>query len=301
MADTDRLTDFDLRGVYSVLPTPFTEDGVLDARGLAALVEAHIDAGVAGLTMLGVMGEAAELDETERRTVLATARATAAGRPIIVGVTGPDRNTVRTRAAAAAADGAAAVMVSPTLALGLAEAVDAATVGLPIIVQDYPIASGVELTAGDIADAAVDAPAIVGAKVEAPPTSGKMAELRHLAPQLGLAGGLGALFLIDELAAGATAMMTGFPMPERLVRILETFDRDPIAAEADWIGLLPLLRLEAFTPFNLAVRKEVWRLRGVIGSSFCRRHGVTLDDRARADIRRSLAAATSDRAALVAG
>ena len=98
-------------------------------------------------------------------------------------------------------------------------------------------------------------------------------------------GGLGGLFLIDELRAGATGTMTGFAMPERLVSIVRTSPTDPAAAEAEWTALLPLMRLEAFPPFSLAARKEVWRLRGVIPSARCRRVGAALDDTARADVR----------------
>ena len=54
----------------------------------------------------------------------------------------------------------------------------------------------------------------------------------------------------------------------------------------EWAQLLPLMRLEAFQPFSLAARKEVWRLRGVIASAYCRRPGAELDDRARDDVRR---------------
>ena len=59
------------------------------------------------------------------------------------------------------------------------------------------------------------------------------------------------------------------------------------------VCLLPLMRLEAFPPFSLAARKEVWRLKGVIGSSFCRRAGARLDDQSRADVRLALAAVTA--------
>jgi 4-hydroxy-tetrahydrodipicolinate synthase len=130
----------------------------------------------------------------------------------------------------------------------------------------------------------------VGVKAEAPPTSGRIASLRATNPDLGLLGGLGGLFLIDELRAGANGVMTGFALPEQLVAIVETFRTDAAAATATWERLLPLMRLEAFQPFSLAARKEVWRLRGVIESSHCRRPGAVLDDRARDDVRRAVAA-----------
>jgi len=281
---------FRLEGVYSVLPTAFHDDGGLDLDGTAALVRATRDAGVAGLTVLGVMGEAAELSEDERRAVLACVRATAPAVPLVVGVSGETTDHIAERARDAARAGVSAVMVGAARSVGLAEAVEAATTAeLPIVIQDYPAGSGVGVTAGEIAAVAAAQPLVVGVKAEAPPTSGAIATLRESNPGLGLVGGLGGLFLIDELRAGANGVMTGFALPERLVSIVGAFPTDPAAAEREWVDLLPLMRLEAFPPLSLAARKEVWRLRGVIGSSSCRRSGAWLDDRARDDVRRALA------------
>jgi 4-hydroxy-tetrahydrodipicolinate synthase len=278
---------FRLRGVFAVLPTAFHEDGSLDVAGTAALVRANVSAGVAGLTALGVMGEATELTDAERATVLSAVIDAADGRPTVMGVTGPDATVVTARARAAAAAGAAAVMISPTAGLSLPAAVDAASHGgVPIVVQDYPPASGVSVTVEDLA--APLHPLVVGVKAESPPTASAIAALGRLRPDLDAMGGLGGLFLIDELRAGATGSMTGFALPERLVDIVSTFPSDPGRAEADWTALLPLMRLEAFPPYSLAARKEVWRLRGVIASSRCRRAGARLDETARADVRRAL-------------
>ncbi len=101
------------------------------------------------------------------------------------------------------------------------------------------------------------------------------------------------MFLIDELRAGATGTMTGFPLPDRLVDIVTGFPSDPQEAERRWTALLPLMRFEAFPPTSLAARKEVWRLRGVIASARCRRPGASLDDRGRADVARALEVVTS--------
>jgi 4-hydroxy-tetrahydrodipicolinate synthase len=295
-----RLADpFRLRGVISVLPTAFADDGSLDPDGIRALVRAHAEAGVAGFTVLGVMGEAAELSDEERVEVLRLVRDAADGLPIVLGITGPREDVVADRARAAARDGAAAVMVSPMPSVPLGSAVGAAAQGgLPIVVQDYPPASGVTVTVDELA--APLHPLVVGVKAEAPPTSTAIAALGRLRPDLDAMGGLGALFLVDELRAGATGTMTGFAVPEALARIVATFAADAAGAEAAWTGLLPLMRFEAFPPFSLAARKEVWRLRGVIRSAYCRRPGAVLDDVSRADVRRAVVEVLGEDAVRVA-
>jgi 4-hydroxy-tetrahydrodipicolinate synthase len=284
------LTDpFRLEGVFTVLPTAFHDDGGLDLAGVAGLVRAARDAGVAGFTALGVMGEAAELTEAERVEVLGWISDTAGSLPIVVGVTGARAADVESRARDASRAGVAAVMVSPARSLGLERAVRAAEAAeLPIVIQDYPPASGVTLTVEEVVTVAEAHPLVVGVKAEAPPTSVTIASLRRSSPRLALAGGLGGLFLIDELRAGADGVMTGFALPERLVSIVRTYATDPEGATEAFERLLPLMRLEAFPPYSLAARKEVWRLRGVIGSAFCRRAGAQLDDVARDDVRRAL-------------
>jgi 4-hydroxy-tetrahydrodipicolinate synthase len=282
------VTDWRPSGVVSVLPTAFNDDGMLDGEGIAALVHAHISAGVSGLTVLGVMGEAAELTEDERAQVVATVVEAAGELPIVLGISASSVSAIADRAVAASAAGARAVMVSASTSVAAGDAVRAAARGgLPIVVQDYPAGSGVVLTASDLAAIAREEPLVVGIKAEAPPTSSAIAELARLMPGLAVVGGLGGLFLPDELRAGATGTMTGFALPERLVAIVEMFPADPDGAEACWTQLLPLMRLEAFPPFSLATRKEIWRLRGVIRSSRCRRSGAMLDATSAGDVRRA--------------
>jgi len=283
------VTEWRPSGVVSVLPTAFNDDGTLDGEGIAALVHAHASAGVSGLTVLGVMGEAAELTEDERAEVVATVVEAAGELPIVLGISAPSASAIADRAVAASAAGARAVMVSASTSVAAGDAVRAAARGgLPIVVQDYPAGSGVVLTAADLATIAREEPLVVAVKAEAPPTSSAIAELGRLVPGLAVVGGLGGLFLPDELRAGAAGTMTGFALPERLVAIVEMFPANPDGAEACWTELLPLMRLEAFPPFSLAARKEVWRLRGVIRSARCRRAGAVLDRTGAADVRRAL-------------
>ena len=280
---------FRLEGVFSVLPTAFHDDGSLDVDGTAALVRAHVAAGVAGLTSLGVMGEAAELSEAERAEVLSTVLGAADDRPVVVGVTGPTRDIVSDRAIAAADAGVAGVMVEPDGDAAVARCGCGGRragpahrdPGLPCRIRRA--AERRRPRGGGERGAARRRGQGRGATDE---RNGGDAPPRR--PDLGAVGGLGGLFLIDELRAGATGTMTGLAVPEQLVAIVREFASDAAAAERRWTALLPLIRLEAFPPFNLAARKEVWRLRGVIGSAHCRLAGARIDDRARDDVRRAL-------------
>ena len=146
---------------------------------------------------MGVMGEAAELTEDERRTVLACIGEAAASLPVVVGVSGESAELVAARAHDAARSGMRALMVSPSRTLGLAEAVAAAAgAGLPIIVQDYPAGSGVSLTAAQIGRGGRrPARRRRGQGGGAADERVRSRPCGRRNPGLGLLGGLGGLFL----------------------------------------------------------------------------------------------------------
>ncbi len=52
-----------LEGVWNIVPTPFTDSGDLDTPSLATLTDFVVDRGVNGMTILGVLGEAAKLSD----------------------------------------------------------------------------------------------------------------------------------------------------------------------------------------------------------------------------------------------
>ena len=61
-----------VKGVYPILPTPFTESGELDIDSLRRLIDFQKEARVTGVAILGFMGEAHKLAESERQTVVET-------------------------------------------------------------------------------------------------------------------------------------------------------------------------------------------------------------------------------------
>ena len=67
-------------GVYSIIPTAFTDSGDIDPASQRKVVDLFIDKGANGLTALGVTGEVPRLEEPERREVLEIVVTHAAGR-----------------------------------------------------------------------------------------------------------------------------------------------------------------------------------------------------------------------------
>lgn len=102
-----------LKGIMAPVTTPFEAgEGQLAIRAFAGNVRAHLDAGCAGVVVAGSTGEAALLDEDERRRLLTAARdVVPADKWLIAGVGAEStRQTIR-RAADASSLGADAVLV----------------------------------------------------------------------------------------------------------------------------------------------------------------------------------------------
>jgi 4-hydroxy-tetrahydrodipicolinate synthase len=84
-------------------------------------------------------------------------------------------------------------------------------------------------------------------------------------------GGLGGVGLIDELAAGAAGVMTGFSHPEGLRAALDAWHRGGYAAARDaFAPWLPLVNFEAQPGIGLALRKAILARRGVLAEAVVR-------------------------------
>ena len=81
-------------GVYSVLPTPFTDRGDIDEASLRKVVNLFVEKVATVLTVLGWTGEVARLEDAERSRVLKVVVAQAAGRvPVVAGTTAEGTRT----------------------------------------------------------------------------------------------------------------------------------------------------------------------------------------------------------------
>jgi 4-hydroxy-tetrahydrodipicolinate synthase len=276
------------QGVYSILPTAFTDSGDLDEASQRRVVDLFIAKGANGLTALGVTGEVARLEERERASVLEVVVTQAAGRvPVIAGTSAEGTRTCIAYSRQAKDLGAAAVMVSPPRMpklnsnavvahyKALADAVD-----LPIIVQDYPPIAGFAMEPSLLARIAKEIPSARTIKLEDPPTPFKTARILEAAGDttVQIFGGLGGVFLLEELISGATGAMTGFAFPEILARIMTHWNSGEHDAAADvFYRAVPLMRFEFQEGIGMAIRKDVLRRRGALASAATRAPVGALD------------------------
>ena len=290
-------------GIFHILATPFREDGALDVAGFPRLIESVLSTGVNGLTILGIAGEAHRLTDEERRRVVETVVKETRGRvPVAVGVSASGTHLATAFARMAHEHGADALMVAPPTGLKNLEAVAdyyrivAAATGLPIVLQDEPVTTQVNMPAPFIAQVCAEIAQIQAVKLEEPPTLPKITRLRALfGDRVAIFGGLGGVYFFEELSRGADGAMTGFPYPEALRAIREHFvagRRDE--ARALFYRWLPLIRYESqpgATPGTaVGIRKEILRRRGWIASALVRPPAPALDAATQTELDELLAA-----------
>lgn len=277
-----------LKGVYSVLPTPFTPNGEIDVASLKRVIDLYIRAGVDGLTASGVTSETARLSDAERLFMLETVMAHVNKRvPVVIGASTEGLHTCIELSKKAQALNAAAVMISPPRLPKLnSEAVVkhfhavAEAVDIPIIVQDYPPVSGFTMEASLLARIAREVPAARTIKLEDAPTPFKTARVLEQAGDLKLAifGGLGGTYLLEELMAGATGAMTGFAVPEILVQVVRRFHAGELQKAAEiFYRNVALMRFEFQEGIGMAIRKEMLRRRDAMVHPGIRPPGAQLD------------------------
>ncbi|MEM6280945.1 MAG: dihydrodipicolinate synthase family protein [Chloroflexota bacterium] len=262
-----------ITGIFNILATPFDAEQQVDTDSLRNLVNFQINMGAHGLTILGVMGEAAKLTVDERTHVMQTVIETVGGRvPVVVGTSHPDTTTCIDLSKAAFAGGADGVMIAPPpmenatdddiykLYTGFASAFDGA-----IVVQDYPKVNGVFMSPEVIAKIANEIPAARYLKLEDPPLMEKTRAIKSMADDIEIFGGLGGMFLLEELNAGTSGTMTGFAFTEILIAIFDAFNRgDTAKATEIFDHYLPLIRYENQPEINLTIRKELLYRRGAM-------------------------------------
>ncbi|MFW2589903.1 dihydrodipicolinate synthase family protein [Sagittula sp. SSi028] len=291
----------DARGVFMISVTPFTDDGAVDWDSLDRVVDFYFDKGADGLTILGMMGEAPKLTQSESRAIAERVIKRAGDKPVVVGVSAPGLAAIGELGRAVMDMGAAGCMVTTPGSLKTDTQIHgyfgqvAQTLGadVPIVLQDFPLATGVHISDEVLARIIDDIAQVVMLKHEDWPGLSKITRLRRAEAEgrrrISILCGNGGVFLPEEMARGADGAMTGFGFPEMLadvVRLVDSGDLD--RAQDIFDAYLPLVRYEQQPGAGLAVRKYVLAKRGAIASSAARAPSAGLTPEAITEVERLL-------------
>jgi 4-hydroxy-tetrahydrodipicolinate synthase len=272
-------------GVWPILVTPFDDRENVDLESMDKVVRFMAASGMDGVTILGVLGESNRLVDAEREQVITTSIKAAGAMPVCVGTSHTGTMAARALSQMAEQLGAAAVMVTPgheptpneqrvfeyykTIADGIS---------IPIVAQDHPASSQVHMSVGLITRLVAEIPRIACVKEEAPPTPQKISAVvaAMTGRKVTLLQGLGALYGLFDLERGAHGFMTGFAFPEALKAMVDAARSENMAeARRIYTRFLPLIVFEQQP--GTAIRKEIYRMRGLIKSNRVRHPGGTID------------------------
>jgi 4-hydroxy-tetrahydrodipicolinate synthase len=279
-------------GVYIISVTPFTDQGDIDWASVESLVEFYLKCGVSGVTILGMMGEAQKLAETESAAFAKYFIERINGRvPVIVGVSNAGIDNLVQLGKRVMDFGASGLMIAPASGLKTEEQIhDYFTIvfkrlgpSIPVCFQDYPLGTGVNISVSAFLQLVDAHPSLVMFKHEDWPGLRKLQQVRRACNgegrrRVSILCGNGGLYLPQELRRGADGAMTGFAYPEMLVEVCKTFfEGRSEDAEDLFDAYLPLVRHEQQIGIGLAIRKEILRRRGAIKSAAVRAPGPRLD------------------------
>jgi 4-hydroxy-tetrahydrodipicolinate synthase len=287
----------DARGVYVIAPTPFHPDGRIDESSVDRMTDFFIKAGVNGMTVLGLLGEAPKMDHGESVGIVKRVLQRF-DKPVIVGVSAPGFAAMRALTRDVMALGAAGVMIAPPNSLRTDDSIvqyykqasEAIGADVPFVIQDYPLTFSVQMTPGVIRRIVMENPSCMVLKHEDWPGLEKISTLRGYERDgsmrhISIMTGNNALFLDFEMERGADGANTGYCFPDMLVDVVRLSGEGKRDAAHDLFDAhLPLIRYEQQPGPGLAVRKYVMMRRGIIANDTLRKPGAALTPAARGEV-----------------
>lgn len=276
------MTDRPYTGIWPVAPTPFHDDGSLDAEGMKRVLDCMVDQGVTGICILANFSEQFLLSDEERDTLTRLCLEHVGGRvPVIVTISHFATQVVEARAREAAAMGAAMVMMMPPYHGALLKAEEEATFehfarageagNIPIMVQDAPM-SGVMLPIPFLTRMAREIEQVKLFKIETPQAAAKLRALIEAGGDAieGPFDGEEAITLLADLDAGATGAMTSATLPDLIKPAIDAHLKGNRSRAASiYQRVLPLINFEN-RQCGWRACKAVMKEGGVIGSEHVR-------------------------------
>jgi 4-hydroxy-tetrahydrodipicolinate synthase len=273
-------------GVFPILVTPFDDEGNLDLASFDRTIRFMADIGVDGVTIIGVLGESNRMKDSEREQLIKTAVFAADDRiPVVVGTSHSGTAVTRDLSQMAESLGAGGVMVTPSrepvpnesrIFEYFAQVSDG--ISIPIVVQDHPASTQVNMSIDLLLRLVNEIELVSCIKEEAVPTPPRITNLLNgmTNRSVPILTGLGALYGGFDLARGSHGFMTGFAFPEVLIAMVKAArEKQFDTVNALYHRYLPLIVFEQQP--GVAVRKEIFRLRGLIDTGTVRHPGANID------------------------
>jgi 4-hydroxy-tetrahydrodipicolinate synthase len=251
-----------LKGVFGLLPTPYSADFEIYTPDLCAVADFCCRSGQHGIVWPVMVGEFHLLGEAERIRNLDALLDTVNGRlPVVFGCSGLSVPQVLLFARAAEKAGADAVIAMPpartdaAIAMNMFRRIAEAYSG-PIIVQNA--AAYAPLSGEQIVRLVDEIPQIQYIKEERPPGPRHIAEVHGLVGDRvkTIFGGFAGRNLPDELRRGANGCMPACEIADLLAKVIELWwAGDQERARALHTRLLPLINRETY-PFMRYILKR---------------------------------------------
>ncbi len=261
-------------GIFPIAITPFDEHYEIDEASQCALINYLIDCGVQGLAIFGNASEGYALSEAEKARLMPLIIKEVRGRVPVFVSTGHTGTHVAVQISKAAEDaGADGLMILPPYFLkpsaedlfGYYKAISDA-VSIPIMIQDAPLLTGVNIGAAQMARMAKECANVKLTKVEAPPTAMKVTEVKQACGDLlTIFGGLNGNFFLEELQRGARGTMPGSDLIPMFVNVWNLYEAGKRQeARAEFNRHLPLIRFELQPGLGVSAMKHNLRAAGIL-------------------------------------
>ena len=261
-------------GIFPIAITPFDSHYEIDEASQLSLINYLIDCGVQGMAIFGNASEGYALSEAEKARLMSLIIREVRGRVPVFVSTGHTGTHVAVQISQAAEDaGADGLMILPPYFLkpsaedliGYYKAISDA-VSIPIMIQDAPLLTGVNIGAAQMARLAKEGPNIKLTKVEAPPTAMKVTEVKQACgDSLTIFGGLNGHFFLEELQRGARGTMPGSDIMPMFVNVWNLYESGRHKeARAEFNRHLPLIRFELQPGLGVSAMKHNLKAQGII-------------------------------------
>ena len=274
-------------GIFPIAITPFDAQYEIDEASQLALINYLIDCGVHGLAIFGNASEGYALSESEKARLMPLIIKEVRRRVPVFVSTGHTGTHVAVQISKAAAEaGADGLMILPPYFLkpsaedliGYYKAISDA-VSIPIMIQDAPLLTGVNIGAAQMARMAKECANVKLTKVEAPPTAMKVTEVKQACgDSLTIFGGLNGHFFLEELQRGARGTMPGSDLMPMFVNVWNLYESGRHKeARAEFNRHLPLIRFELQPGLGVSAMKHNLKAAGIIQHTTVRPPTRSLD------------------------